>query len=87
MCVHSSVCVCACVCGLSHVQLFARLRNAARQRPLSMKVSRQEYWSRLPFPAPGTLTDPGKESMSLISPALPHGVFTISTTWEEYYLL
>ena len=32
-----------------------------------MEFSRQEYWSRLPFPSPGNLPDPGIES---ISPAL-----------------
>ena len=29
--------------------------------PLSMGFSRQEYWSRLPFPSPGELSDPGIE--------------------------
>ena len=28
---------------------------------LSMKFSRQEYWSGLPFPSPGDLPDPGIE--------------------------
>ena len=32
-----------------------------------MRFSRQEYWSGLPFPAPGDLPDPGIE---LVSPAL-----------------
>ena len=27
--------------------------------PLCMKFSRQEYWSRLPFPSPGDLPNPG----------------------------
>ena len=31
----------------------------ARQAPLSMGFSRQEYWSGLPFPSPGDLPDPG----------------------------
>ena len=31
----------------------------ARQVPLSMGFPRQEYWSRLPFPSPGDLSDPG----------------------------
>ena len=31
------------------------------QAPLSMEFSRQEYWSRLPFPSPGDLPDPGIE--------------------------
>ena len=33
----------------------------------SMEFSRQEYWSRLPFPSPGDVPDPGIE---LRSPAL-----------------
>ena len=31
----------------------------ARQAPLSMGSSRQEYWSGLLFPSPGHLPDPG----------------------------
>ena len=31
----------------------------AHQAPLSMGFSKQEYWSGLPFPAPGDLPDPG----------------------------
>ena len=38
-----------------------------RQAPLSMGFSRQEYWSGLPFPSPGDLSDPGTEP---VSPAL-----------------
>ena len=33
----------------------------AHQAPPSMGFSRQEYWSRLPFPSPGDLPDPGIE--------------------------
>ena len=33
----------------------------ARQAPLSMGFSRQEYWSGLPFPPPGDLPNPGIE--------------------------
>ena len=40
-----------------HVQLFATLWTVARQAPLSMGFSRQEYWSGLPFPFPGNLPD------------------------------
>ena len=36
----------------------------APQVPLSMGFSRQEYWSRLPFPSPGDLPDPGIEPRS-----------------------
>ena len=34
------------------------------QTTLSMGFSRQEYWSRLPFPSPGDLPDPGMEPRS-----------------------
>ena len=37
---------------LSRGRLFATLWTIARQAPLSMGFSRQEYWSRLPFPPP-----------------------------------
>ena len=45
------------------------------QTPLSMEFSSQEYWSGLPFPAPGDLPDPGIEPMSLVFPALAGGFF------------
>ena len=35
--------------------------TVARQAPLFMGFSRQEYWSGLPFPSPGELTNPGIE--------------------------
>ena len=35
--------------------------TVARQAPLSMGLSRQEYWSGLPFPFPGDLPNPGIE--------------------------
>ena len=38
---------------------IATLWTVARQIPLSMVFSRQEYWSRLPFPSPGDLSNPG----------------------------
>ena len=34
------------------------LRPYGHQAPLSMGFSRQEYWSRLPFPSPGDLPNP-----------------------------
>ena len=36
-------------------------QTVAHQAPLSMGLSRQEYWSGLPFPSPGDLRDPGIE--------------------------
>ena len=52
------------------------------QAPLSMEFSRQEYWSRLPFPPPGDLPDPRIEPLSLMSPALAGGFLTTSVPWE-----
>ena len=45
------------------------------QVPLSMGFSRQEYWSRLPFPTPRDLPNPGIKSMLLLSPVLAGGFF------------
>ena len=38
--------------------------SMARQAPLSMGFSRQEYWSGLPCPPPGHLPNPGTEPSS-----------------------
>ena len=40
---------------------LAILWTVACQAPLSMGISKQEYWSGLPFPSPGDLPDPGIE--------------------------
>ena len=57
---------------LSPVWPFATLWTIAHQVPLSMVFSRQEYWSGLPFPSAGDLSDPGIEP---ISPTLAGGFF------------
>ena len=54
------------------------------QASLSMELSRQEYWSGLPFPTPGDLLDPGIKLMSLVFPALAGGFFTTGATREAY---
>ena len=41
------------------VSHFVTPWTVARQAPLSMEFSRQEYWSGLPFLSPGDLPDPG----------------------------
>ena len=43
-----------------------------------MGFSRQEYWSRLPFPTPGDLPDPGIEPTFPVSPAPAGRFFTIA---------
>ena len=58
---------------LSHVQLPVTPWIVACQAPLAVGLSWQEYWSRLPFPLPGDLPNPGIE---LESPALAGGFST-----------
>ena len=58
---------------LSLGRLFATPWTVAHQAPPSMGVSRQEYWSGLPFPSPGDLPDPGIEPRS---PALQADTLT-----------
>ena len=45
----------------------------AHQAPLSLEFSRQEYWSKLPFPFPGDLPNP---EIKPTSPALAGRFFT-----------
>ena len=52
--------------SLSGVRLFATPWAVAYQASQSMGFSRQEYWSRLPFPSPEDLPDPGIEPRSPI---------------------
>ena len=64
------------VCMLSRVCLFVIPRTVAHQAPSSMGFPCQEYWTRLPFPPPGGLPNPGVEPMSSVSRALAGGFFT-----------
>ena len=48
----------------SVVSNSATLWTVARQAPLFMEFSTQEYWSGLPFPFLGDLPDPGIETRS-----------------------
>ena len=45
----------------SHPTLCNLTDCVTHQAPQSMGFSRQEYWSRLPFPSPGDLPDTGIE--------------------------
>ena len=54
----------ACARSLSGVQLLTAAQTAARQAPLSRRVSRQEHWGGSPMPPPGGLPDPGTEPVS-----------------------
>ena len=64
----------------SRVRFFGTPQTIARQALLSMRFSRQEYWSGLSCPPPGALPYPGIEPKSLKSPALAGRFFT----WEAH---
>ena len=66
-------------CHFSCVQLFVTLWTVARQAPLFMGFSRQEYWSGLPFPSPGDLLNPG----TILEPGIEPG----SPALQAYSLL
>ena len=71
-----------CYVVFSYVWLFVIPQTKASQGLLSMGFPRQEFWSRLPFPSPGDLPDPGIEPSSLTSPALGGRFFISCTTWK-----
>ena len=74
--VSPNVCVCVCVYVhvLSRVQLFVTPWTVAHRAPLSMELSRQEYWGGLPFPAPGNL--PGHKIGLVLNRTAPIGAFS-----------
>ena len=58
------------------VQCLTCYSHVAHQAPESMGFPRQEYWSGLPFPAPGVLLEPEIEPhISLVS-CIASGFFT-----------
>ena len=61
------VCVCVCVKLFSRIRCFGTPWTVAHQAPLSLEFPRQEYWSRLSFPSPGDVPDPGIEPISSLS--------------------
>ena len=74
-----TLCVCVCVCICTVVQFCPTLFDPwtiACQAPLSREFFMQEYWSRLPFPIPWDLPNPGIKPVSLTPAALAAGFFT-----------
>ena len=55
---------------------LATLWTVAHQAPLSMELSRKEYWSGLSFPPPEYHPVTGIEPTSLVSTALAGGFLT-----------
>ena len=68
---------------LSYVRLWAILRTGAHQAPLSMGISRQEYWSGLPCRPPGALPDLEIEPTSHVS-FFAGWFFTTSATYQAH---
>ena len=66
--------------SLSLVQLFSTPWTVDYQAPPSMRFSRQEYWSGLPFPSSGDLLDPGIEPGS---PTLEADALTCGSDGKE----
>ena len=63
------------------------LWTVARQAPLSMEFSRQEYWSVLPPRPPGALPNPGIKPTSVASLALAGRFFPASATWKSQLVI
>ena len=72
----------ACVCAQS-CPLLASVWAVTRQAPVSLRFSRRERQSRLLFPPPGNLPDPGVQPASLVSPALAGRFFTSRVTRDR----
>ena len=79
--------ICICVGVLSHSVVSnssVAPWSVACQAALSMEFSKQEYWSGLPFPSPGGLLHSGIKPVSLVSPTLAGGFFTMMPSEEPY---
>ena len=55
------------MCMLGRIQFFATPHTIAHQAPLSMGFSRQEYWSRVPFPSRGSSRPRDQTYISCVS--------------------
>ena len=85
------------VLSLQCGRFFATQWTIACQAPLSMRFSRQEYWSGLPHPPPGDLPDPEIEpaslrllhwqagSLALVPPGKPNFPFTLRKKYSFIY--
>ena len=76
----SAMCVLSC---FSCIRLLVTPWTAARQAPLSMGFSRQEYWSGWPCPPLGDLPNPGIKLTSLTSPASEASFLTVISATRE----
>ena len=89
------MCLRACMLSrFSRVRLFVTSWTVARQAPLSMRFSRQEFWGGLPGPPPGIFLTQGLNSHLLnflhwqvgSLPLVPPGKPSISVYWGLNFL-
>ena len=74
---HCKSTMCACMLSLfSRVQLLATPWTVMHQAPMSMRLSRQEYWSGLSYPSPGGLSNPRIEPVSPCGSCIAGRFFT-----------
>ena len=84
----TSVCVCLCVYVCVHlsrfssVQLFVTPWTITHQPPLSMGVSKQEYWSGFPCTSSEDLPNPGIKPTSPCASCIGRWVLYHCATWE-----
>ena len=71
-----------CAPSLGRGRVFATPWTVAHYAPLSMEFSGQEYWSGLPFSAPGDLPHPRIKPTAPVVLALAGRFSTTSATWE-----
>ena len=76
-----------CVLCAHSCLIFVTLWTVARQAPLSIGFSRQEYWSGLSCFSPGDLSNPGIKPMSPASPALAGVFFTTEPPGKSHQSL
>ena len=81
------LCMCAFVKLLQSCPTLCVPMDCSLSAPLSMGFSRLEYWSWLPWPAPGDLPKPGTEPISFTPAVMAGRLFTTSTTWEAPQVL
>ena len=75
---HVHMCVFVCVSSLQSCPTLCNPMDCiARQAPLSMGFFGQEYWSGLPCPPTGDLSDSGIKPASITSPALAGMFFVV----------
>ena len=75
------------MCSLSHVRLVMPSWTVIHQTSLSMKFSRQEYWSGFAVSCSRDLPDPGIEPLSPASPVLAGRFFTTESPGKPHTTL